>query len=108
MTRLPLSMVFAALLLAPSLALPSLTAAQDFDAQGEQAMLARINAMRAAQNRTPLIRHPGLDAAARAHSSDMATQQQLTHVSDSSGTPADRVRAAGVQSGRVIRKSLFS
>lgn len=101
MTRLPQSMVFAALLLAPSLVLVSAASAQDFDAQGEQAMLARINAMRAAQNRTPLIRHPALDAAARAHSSDMATQQQLTHVSDSSGTPADRVRAAGVESGTV-------
>lgn len=94
-TRLSLSLLLAALLA------PAGAAAQDFDAAGEQAMLARINAMRAAQNLTPLIRHPGLDAAARAHSSDMATQQQLTHVSDSSGTPADRVRAAGISASTV-------
>lgn len=64
-------------------------------------MLARINAMRGAEGLGPLIRNPQLDAAARAHSSDMATQQQLTHVSDSSGTPADRVRAAGVNAASV-------
>ncbi len=78
------------------LLVPGLSAAQSFDSAGEQEMLARINAMRAAQNLPALERHAGLDAAARAHTSDMATQQALTHVSDTSGTPADRVRAAGV------------
>ncbi|MCZ7683924.1 MAG: CAP domain-containing protein [Sandaracinaceae bacterium] len=71
-------------------------AAQDFDAAGEQQMLARINAMRAAQQLGPLARHDGLDAAARAHSQDMAAQNALTHVSPTTGTPADRVRRAGV------------
>lgn len=76
--------------------------AQDFDSAGERSMLARINAMRAAQGLQtgqalpPLQRNGSLDAAARAHCADMATQQTLTHVSDSSGTPADRIRSAGV------------
>ena len=83
------------------LALPGLAAAQDFDAAGEQSMLARTNAMRAAQGLAPLVRHPGLDAAARAHCTDMAAQQTLTHVSPSSGTPADRVRSAGVTAASV-------
>jgi len=85
-----------ALLLAPGLA-----SAQDFDTAGEAQMLARINAMRAAQNRAPLARHPSLDAAARGHTADMARQQALTHVSETSGTPADRVRAAGVSADSV-------
>jgi hypothetical protein len=76
-------------------------AAQDFDSAGEQQMLARINAMRAAQQLPALARHDGLDDAARGHSSDMATQGQLTHVSRTSGTPADRVRRAGVSATTV-------
>lgn len=76
-------------------------AAQDFDAAGEQQMLARINAMRAAQQLAPLARHDGLDAAARAHAQDMAAQNALTHVSPTTGTPADRVRRAGVSASTV-------
>lgn len=90
------AVLFASLLLTTGAA-----SAQDFDAAGEQAMLARINAMRAAQGLAPLTRHSGLDAAARAHSSDMASQGALTHVSESSGTPADRVRAAGVTASTI-------
>lgn len=83
------------------LLVPGLVAAQSFDAAGEQQMLARINAMRAAQNLPALTRHDALDAASRAHSADMAAQQTLTHVSDTSGTPADRVRAAGITASTV-------
>lgn len=78
-----------------------LASAQDFDSAGEQQMLARINAMRAAQSLPPLSRHDALDAAARAHSSDMASQGALTHVSESTGTPADRVRRAGVTASTI-------
>lgn len=84
-----------AVLLASLLA-TGIAAAQDFDSAGEQQMLARINAMRAAQQLGPLTRNDGLDAAARAHCQDMAAQGALTHVSQTSGTPADRARAAGV------------
>ncbi len=80
-----------------ALALPLSASAQDFDLSGEQSMLARINAMRAAEGLAPLEREAGLDAAARAHCADMAAQRQLTHVSEASGTPADRVRTAGVE-----------
>jgi cysteine-rich secretory family protein len=80
-----------------SLLASGVAAAQgEFDSSGEQQMLARINAMRAERQLAPLQRHDGLDAAARAHATDMAAQQQLTHVSPTSGTPADRVRSAGV------------
>ncbi|MCB9593576.1 MAG: hypothetical protein H6719_12650 [Sandaracinaceae bacterium] len=83
------------------LLVPGLCAAQSFDSSGEQEMLARINSMREAQHLPPLTRNDALDAAARAHSADMATQQALTHVSDTSGTPADRVRAAGLNATSV-------
>ncbi|MFK7988736.1 MAG: CAP domain-containing protein [Sandaracinaceae bacterium] len=76
-------------------------AAQDFDQGGEAQMLARINEMRSSQNLGPLVRHPALDAASRAHCSDMATQQELTHVSQSSGAPGDRVQAAGLTASNV-------
>ncbi|MCA9615971.1 MAG: hypothetical protein KC586_24615, partial [Myxococcales bacterium] len=42
------------------------------DGDGEAAMLARINALRAEAGAPPLTRDEGLDAAARAHSVDMA------------------------------------
>ncbi|MBX3268886.1 MAG: CAP domain-containing protein [Sandaracinaceae bacterium] len=80
---------------------PATVGAQSFDTAGEQQMLARINSMRAAQGLPLLVRHEALDAAARAHCADMARQQQLTHVSSTTGTPADRVRAAGVTASTV-------
>jgi hypothetical protein len=85
-----------ALLTASALVLMAPTAfAQDDDA-GESAMLARINELRAAQGLSPLARDGQLDQAARRHSHDMADHQQLMHVSDTTGTPADRVHAAGL------------
>lgn len=91
------------LLLALSLllGLSSVAAAQDFDAAGEAAMLDRINALRADQELAPLSRVDALDAVARAHSAEMARTRQLAHVSDATGTPEDRVRAAGVDAGRI-------
>lgn len=71
------------------------------DADGEQAMLERINALRAHENLPPLTRDDGLDAAARAHSVDMAANRQLVHVSARTGDPAQRVREAGVSTTRV-------
>lgn len=90
---------FAVALLAASALLFSATAstalAQD-DTAGEDAMLARINELRAAQGMSPLARDGQLDQAARAHSHDMADHQQLMHVSETSGSPTDRVHAAGL------------
>lgn len=70
-------------------------------AQDEETMLAEINEMREEEGIPPLNRHPALDAAARAHSEDMAEHQMLDHVSPRTGDPITRVRAAGVQAARV-------
>ncbi len=60
-------------------------------------MLARTNALRAEAGLAPLARDARLDAAARTHSADMAWNRMLEHVSPRTGTPADRVSAAGVE-----------
>ncbi len=99
--RRRLSSATAAFLAASVLFASGVAAAQDFDSAGEQEMLVRINAMRAAQQLAPLERSSALDAAARAHCQDMAAHGALTHVSETSGTPADRVRAAGVTAATV-------
>ena len=70
--------------------------AQTRDAAGEQTMLDAINAHRAAQGLEPLARDASLDAAALVHSAEMADRDVLEHVSEQTGTPADRVRAAGL------------
>ncbi|HJL14318.1 MAG TPA: CAP domain-containing protein [Sandaracinaceae bacterium LLY-WYZ-13_1] len=92
---------FAALAVAP------LASAQDFDADAEGAMLDRINALRAEQQLPALARSPELDAAARGHSAEMADTGELTHVSDRTGTPDDRVRAVGVSAGAVTENVAF-
>lgn len=76
-------------------------AAQQVDDSGESSMLARINAMRAAQQLAPLDRHEGLDAAAHAHSVDMAMHRELVHVSERTGNPNDRLVAADVEAERI-------
>lgn len=101
MPRPTFALALAVVLSLPLFARVAPAAAQDFDSAGERQMLARINAMRAAQTTAPLTRLEGLDAAARAHSADMANQQQLSHVSESSGTPANRVSSAGVDATAV-------
>lgn len=76
----------------------SVVSAQDVDSAGEAAMLNAINARRAALGAAPLQRDARLDAAARAHSAEMSERDVLEHVSETSGTPADRADAAGVES----------
>ena len=70
--------------------------AQDRDGGGESAMLARINELRAQAGQAALTRDARLDEAAARHSAEMAARDVLEHVSEGSGTPADRVRAAGL------------
>lgn len=84
-----------------ALLVSSVALAQEFDTAGEQSMLSRINALRAARDLPPLTRNAELDAAAQVHCREMAAQHALSHVSDSSGTPADRVRHAGVNATTV-------
>jgi hypothetical protein len=71
-------------------------AAQDRDGSGEEAVLARLNEIRAQVGAGALARHPSLDVAAAQHSVEMADTDQLMHVSPRTGTPVDRVRAAGL------------
>lgn len=73
------------------------------DGDGEAAMLARINALRAQAGAPTLERDEGLDAAARAHSIDMASHRQLVHVSPRTGDPNARAREAGVSAERIAQ-----
>lgn len=68
----------------------------------EASLFARIDAMRSGQGLPPLERHEGLDAIARAHSNDMVEHAFFAHVSPTTGSPSDRVRAANLASGLVL------
>jgi hypothetical protein len=67
----------------------------------EASLLARINEIRQQAGAAPLQRDAGLDTAARVHSTEMAAADQLMHVSPTTGTPIDRVHAAGHDTGEV-------
>lgn len=82
-------------------AAPAPAPAAAMDTEGEAAMLARINALRAEEGAPALERHAGLDAAAQAHSIDMAQHRELVHVSERTGDPGRRVREANVATLRV-------
>src|SRR5688500_13146819 len=92
--RRVISVLFVLLASAPA-------AAQEEDHDGEEQMLARINAMRNAASLGTLTREPRLDAAARTHSADMAWSDTLDHVSPRTGDPGTRVRAAGITPGEM-------
>lgn len=98
MRRHLLSALLLSLTLSVSLSVSLSAAAQD---AGEDAMLAQINAARQAQQLPPLVRSAELDAVARAHSTEMAQNGALAHVSDTTGSPEDRVRAAGLSTSTV-------
>lgn len=86
------------------IALVSLAAplsAQDIDPSGEATLLERLNELRAQADAGGLQRDAALDSAARVHSEEMAATDRLMHVSQTTGTPVDRVRAAGVDTGEV-------
>jgi uncharacterized protein YkwD len=81
---------------------PVVAAAQDaFDGAAEQALLDRINEIRQQAGSGALTRDARLDAAARQHSAEMAAVGQLMHVSPHTGTPIDRVHAAGLETDEV-------
>ncbi len=74
------------------------------EAQGtspESSMLERINVLRTQQGLSPLVRDPRLDAAARVHTEEMAMRGELMHVSETTGTPIDRARAAGIEASDI-------
>ena len=63
--------------------------------EGLDGVEARINHLRASRGLMPLRRDPELDAAAEAHSREMARLRTFAHVLPTDGGPADRLRARG-------------
>jgi uncharacterized protein YkwD len=59
------------------------------------AMLARVNAERAAAGRPPLVLDPHLDESAQRHAEDMLLHSYYNHLSPQGTTPADRARQSG-------------
>lgn len=82
---------------------PLSAAAQQRDASGERRMLRAVNQLRAEVQLAPLERMDALDAAALVHSSDMAEHGELLHVSERTGTPADRMLQADVDAIRIAQ-----
>lgn len=68
----------------------------------EQELLRLLNAARAAQGLAALESHDGLAGVARAHSRDMVENRFIAHQSPTTGSPADRLRAADLESGLVL------
>lgn len=64
-------------------------------AQARAAMLARVNAERAAAGRPPLALDARLNAAAQRHAEDMLLRSYYNHFSPEGTGPADRVRKSG-------------
>ncbi|POM72754.1 SCP-like extracellular protein [Phytophthora palmivora] len=65
------------------------------------AMLASVNAQRAAQGLRPLCINSKLMAASKRHSDDMAARNYMSHTGSDGSTMAQRVTAAGYQWTRV-------
>ncbi len=61
-----------------------------------------LNATRRDAGLPPLREHVGLREVALAHSRDMAEHDYIGHTSQRTGSPSDRVRAAGLTSGLVL------
>lgn len=73
------------------------------DATAVEAELLRLlNGTRAAQGLAPLSVLGGVADVARAHSRDMAEHGFYAHASPTTGSPADRLRAANLSSGLVL------
>lgn len=59
--------------------------------------LERVNALREQAGAPPLTLSPELSEAARVHVAEMSSLGRLIHVSETTGTPVDRVHAAGLE-----------
>lgn len=80
---------------------PEVSGAQDVATVREQ-LLQYVNRSRAEVGLAPLETDAALDAVALAHTRDMIDHDFVGHTSPTTGTAADRVRAAGIQSGLVL------
>lgn len=65
-------------------------------------LLAMLNATRSEAGLRPLTEHAGLGEVALSHSQDMVAHDFIGHTSPTTGTAADRVRAASLTSGLVL------
>ncbi len=68
----------------------------------EQRMLALVNEDRAAAGLAPLAWDDRAAEVARGHSREMLQTGEVAHVSPTTGTATDRVRAAGIKTGAVL------
>lgn len=98
------SLFFVPVFVLAGLALAVPVRAQSFDDAGAVALVARVNAMRGAKGLSTLERDARLDQAARVLSAEMAKSGKLAHVSAQTGTPADRVAAAGVKVSALVEE----
>src|SRR5690606_25050305 len=65
-------------------------------------LLAMLNTTRSEAGLRPLTEHAGLAEVALSHSEDMVAHDFIGHTSPSTGSAADRVRAASLSSGLVL------
>lgn len=77
---------------------PGIASADDV----RDALVERIAEERARAGAPPLVLHDGLAAVAEAHCRDMAQHGFVGHESPTTGTPAMRITAAGLQSGLML------
>lgn len=70
--------------------------------QAEAQLLELINQARRDAGLTALAADPRLADVARAHSGDMHENKFVGHVSPTTGSPADRVQAAGLSHGQIL------
>lgn len=66
------------------------------ETDAERALLAAINAHRAAAGVRPLALNPALSVAADAHTCDMQRHNLMSHLGSDGSTPAQRIRATGL------------
>lgn len=97
MRRLSFSLCLAALL-AGCGAGPSDHSGPSYVSATDSSGSADVNTFRAAAGLPPLARSPALDAAARAHATDMARHGFFGHRGSNGSTHGDRIRTAGVSS----------
>lgn len=81
----------------PSTAQPPAT-----EAEAAAELMALMNGARKAHGLEPLAVDEELAAVARAHSDDMHATGIVAHISPTTGSAADRVRAAGIRTGVVL------
>jgi uncharacterized protein YkwD len=70
--------------------------------QAEQRLLASLNRDRMAAGLTPLLWDDRLGGVARGHSDEMQRTRVVAHVSPTTGSAGDRVRAAKIKAGVVL------